>query len=265
MAWGGVSGSASLGEEEMGRRRRKPGDPISLFPFLSILACVIGTLTLIIAGLVVGQVGNGSAEYADLISAISDATKEINRLEPRIAEASSHEDRLASYQEEVDRLRLISSLEDIDALLALMRNSEQLGSKIRALEAELKRRSDEIERLNMKIEEQKDPQKVIVLKPSGLGKGLRPSFVECRGKELVVYPQKTRVQASAINGAIFRDHVRTIQRRSGWSVVLLIRPEGVRTFNRARSVAEKLDVRYGYLPLPSKGRIDFGIWNTDEE
>ena len=37
-------------------RRKRQAISISLFPFLSILACVIGTLTLLIAGMVVGEV-----------------------------------------------------------------------------------------------------------------------------------------------------------------------------------------------------------------
>ena len=39
----------------MARRRRKKGVSVSLFPFLSILACVIGTLTLMITALALGQ------------------------------------------------------------------------------------------------------------------------------------------------------------------------------------------------------------------
>ena len=37
-------------------RRKKRGDPsVTLFPFLSVLACVIGVLTLMITALAIGQ------------------------------------------------------------------------------------------------------------------------------------------------------------------------------------------------------------------
>ena len=40
----------------MASRRTKRDFASSLFPFLSVLACVIGTLTLLIAALALGQV-----------------------------------------------------------------------------------------------------------------------------------------------------------------------------------------------------------------
>ena len=45
----------------MGRRGRDDSDSISLFPFLSILACVIGVLTLMIAALTLSSIGSNPA------------------------------------------------------------------------------------------------------------------------------------------------------------------------------------------------------------
>ena len=48
----------------MGRRRKSDAESVSLFPFLSILACVIGVLTLMITALALGQMD--TEEVADL-------------------------------------------------------------------------------------------------------------------------------------------------------------------------------------------------------
>ena len=39
-------------------RRRKKSITVSLFPFMSILACVIGTLTLMLTAMALGQMDN---------------------------------------------------------------------------------------------------------------------------------------------------------------------------------------------------------------
>lgn len=242
----------------MAPRSRESGAIVSLFPFLSILACIMGTLTLIISGLVCGQIGSipPAEEYQKISSEISRDTKEIERLKRLIAEASSVEKQLSEYRKEVDRIKstLPDTSGDLRSVLALLEESKELREYIKALEAELKRRKNEIARLKIRIEDEKESEKIIVLKPSGLGKGLKPSFVECTANGLIIYPQ---------GGRTFTDHVRFIKRQPGYSIVFLIRPGGIGKFKEAQRVARQSGVRYGYLPLPKTGKVDFGLWDIE--
>ena len=49
----------------MSRPRKKGDDKIALFPFLSVLICTIGVLTLILVSSVIGQVDEASANSPD--------------------------------------------------------------------------------------------------------------------------------------------------------------------------------------------------------
>ena len=49
----------------MGRRRDREDTDVSLFPFLSILACIIGVLTLLISTLALSQMDSDVVVQAD--------------------------------------------------------------------------------------------------------------------------------------------------------------------------------------------------------
>lgn len=242
----------------MARSRKKSSTTVSLFPFLSILACIMGTLTLIISGLVFGQIGSTpAAEVYKIISdEISRDSEEIKQLKQLITEASSVERQLSEYRRQVERLKstLPGLPEDMESTLAILQKIKGLHEKVKEAEGELKRRKDEIVRLRIKIEDKQESQNIIVLKPTGLGKALKPSFVECRANDLIIYPQ---------GGRTFRDHAKYIKRQSGWSIVFLIRPDGIKKFEEAQRVARQLGVPYGYLPLPQNGKIDFSLWKIE--
>ena len=97
----------------MPRRRRRAQRSVSLFPFLSILACVIGTLTLMITALALGQMDNetvASAEKFELAKRLLEQIlQEIERFEQELAKAESTADDtqkiLADLRERLERLR----------------------------------------------------------------------------------------------------------------------------------------------------------------
>jgi hypothetical protein len=49
-----------------------------------------------------------------------------------------------------------------------------------------------------------------------------------------------------------------VRSRPDATVIFLIRPDGVDTFERARQRAHQLNVRYAKLPLPGQGDLRFG-------
>ena len=56
----------------MAKRRSSEGGEVSLFPFLSILACLIGALVLMIVVLVMAQVGKAEGRSAEEIKRAQD-------------------------------------------------------------------------------------------------------------------------------------------------------------------------------------------------
>ena len=80
----------------MARANRKSVVSVSLFPFLNILACVMGTLTLIIYGVALGQTAPQSeAELAQVL---------YRQYQDLAAQIEALENRLTAERQEVDHL-----------------------------------------------------------------------------------------------------------------------------------------------------------------
>ncbi len=78
--------------------RRPSREPVSsLFPFLSVLACVIGTLTLLIAALAIGQVAEG------LLDSEIDPT-EVEHLDAQRAELRALEEQVEAVEHVAEEL-----------------------------------------------------------------------------------------------------------------------------------------------------------------
>jgi hypothetical protein len=216
------------------RRRRRGVNSLSLFPFLSVLACVIGALTLLITALAIGQLATDTVDVADFRAAeakVQEGTAERAELQARLAwsEASSLERRRSELERERDRLR----------------------AELQSVSAELDGRSA------------LPTEPRILLQPSGSGQRLSPRFVECRAGELRLHqgggfgPPIPVDQLPA--SARYRQFLREVVGLRSGTVIFLIRPDGVRTYNAASAVAAALGVRHGKLPIPGQGEIDFSL------
>lgn len=249
------------------RRFRSGGDsPVTLFPFLSILACVIGVLTLVITGLVVGQLGGSqarAAEYADLDRQIAENQAEMGRLRTELAQADSSARKAKELEREVERKQkqLTRPIEELRADRKRVEALSKLKSDRDDVQAELDRKRQTLEQVQAELRKASG-EGLIVLKPSGSGRDTKPEFVECTADGLILHPSKTRVAAADIAaGAAFKQLVDRVKQRSGWAIVFLIRPDdgAVKSFDQARSQAEGASAAYGYLALPHKGEIDFSV------
>ena len=78
------------------RKRRRP--QVSLFPFLSVLACVIGALTLLIAATAVGRVASDAVDL-ELYERLE---REIAQGRRRLAELSALVDNVETLGAEID-------------------------------------------------------------------------------------------------------------------------------------------------------------------
>ena len=185
----------------MGKRKKKDDLKVSLFPFLSILACVLGILTLMITAIVIAQIDPQAVN---------------EKIEDALAEDQEFQQKMAAQRAEIDKLR--QEVEQVrrspakpidparkDQLLQQIKQTENQAKQAQELRKDIqdvtKKRDDakaqvaavttSLANATEEWDQKKDPSKfaTMVVKPSGSGAGgeLEPTFVECREEGLVAY------------------------------------------------------------------------------
>jgi chromosome segregation ATPase len=155
----------------MARTNRKSSPSITLFPFLSILACVMGTLTLIIYGVALGQTpdpnGSGASpeDYQQVSARIAEITAEIEHLEAMIAAALEREKKVSDLKNEVARVQsmLPGSLEQLKLALTLFPQYEELKRQVKLLEEQLEQSCPEFDEIKGQIEAAQKQLDVVML------------------------------------------------------------------------------------------------------
>jgi hypothetical protein len=215
-------------------RRRRSAPSISLFPFLSVLNCLIGTLTLLIVALAVGQMATDGVDveaFEAAAATVASGTAERDELRARVAWAAARdlERRAGALEAELERLRV-----------ELAASGRELSGRS-ALPSEPR----------------------IQLQPSGSGRSLVPHFAECRAGALRLrgagrWSAPIAVEGLGVSAELRRFLLDATSRRGG-TVIFLIRPDGVATYNAASALASRLGVRHAKLPLPGQGEIDLSL------
>lgn len=154
----------------MARRKKRLTDAVSLFPFLSVLTCTIGTLVLGIFTLSVGYTA------VDMLQGKSQENqkgqKEIDRLTHLISESESVRKALDEARQELEKLEREHNGKEKDHLISLTLTEEEkkLRERNEELENQLRSKKSEIEQQRVALEKEtqnkKDPN--IKIKPEGI-------------------------------------------------------------------------------------------------
>lgn len=188
-------------------RRAKKKQEVSLFPFLDILACVIGNLILIITAVVLEQVDTkpvaDAAEYEAKLVKVKEQEQQIEKLEKQLealrketastsVELEKIEEQVEAAEEKLQEARsqvakIPKTPPKIDP--ALLQEKKLLEEKLRELEADATKIKADI------AEKQKKPEQSISLLPgkiAGLAGGApsKAVFVEINKDGLVIYPDQ---------------------------------------------------------------------------
>ncbi|MFO0905096.1 MAG: hypothetical protein U0939_18970 [Pirellulales bacterium] len=279
-------------------------DSVSLFPFLSILAAVIGILVLMITAITLGQVGQDSPEAtasAEEAAAAAQAAKEraakfkslrdqtkadaavVADLTRRLQDAGEQNydaqvqaQTLAQLQQEINDLQAARD----KAIEANQQRAQQLSTaqtQLQALTAELKQLDDrlkplleQLEQLRKQVAERKSPppEAQVQVRPSGTGGKLRPYFVECAGASIVLHDRSEPLRiptAQAGSHPEFLALLDRVQSTPDSTVVFLIRPDGVGTYRTAKAVARGRSVTNGKLAIGSQGKLDLTLFRQSLE
>ena len=251
----------------MTRPRRRSRTTPSLFPFLSVIACIIGALTLILAASAVGQMATGAIDlerYERLEEEIAVGRRQLAELRSIASEALELEGAIEgerrTQRELADQLSLVAAGRDDSAPLeAELADAE---SRVARLELELREVDATRDGLEQRLAERREAlaRAPILVEPSGSGFGLEPHFIECREDGIVLFegverkPRHVplrRIQTSPDP----RRFLRRVRSREGATAIFLVRPGGVAACRAAQSVERA--VRNGSLPIPAEGEIRF--------
>ncbi len=259
-------------------RRRKSEVSVSLFPFLSVLACVIGTLTLMISALALGQMDTKELASAEQLEkaqrALAEVLKEIERLKKEMADAHTDigvkQEELLKLQQELERIQrekreAEARLDDpIDVDMPSV-DEEAHKKRLEKLEEDLQTIKEQIETLKAQIADKKKPpdEAVVQVRPSGSGVGLKPVFVECTVNSVVVYEgdEPHRVSRGALNtDEEFLAMLDRVAKAKDTTVVFLIRDDAISTYRSASAVAKKHYARNGKIPVIGHGKLDLSAF-----
>ena len=182
-------------------KKKKADLEISLFPFLSILACVIGILTLMITAIVIAQI-DPEAVNEKIETALEDDEDFQKKIEERKKELDEIRKEIESIKKDpfkkIDPKKKDQLKEQINSVVAQIKKAkedEKQGKTIQGelvkMKADLAKMMKDLDQAEDEWELMKDPEKfaTMVVKQSGSGAGgdLEPTFIECNEKGIRVY------------------------------------------------------------------------------
>ncbi|MFP6668754.1 MAG: hypothetical protein VB876_15665 [Pirellulales bacterium] len=258
----------------MAKRKRSAAPEVSLFPFLSILACVIGTLTLMIAALALGQMDNPAIEsienFQNAEKQLATDNAAIETLKRQIEEARSDtteknrslvalQDELRRLKAEAARLRALPTA-DIPQQEFRRRKDRiaELLADIKQLDGQIKKLLEDLKRLDAPPEEA-----VVKIQPGGSGTNLNPTFVECAASRIIIYQDgaKHPVRRADLNkDVMFLNLLEQVAESERDTIVFLVRDDAISTYFSARNVARSKYARNGKLPVVGHGKIDLSLF-----
>ncbi len=267
----------------MARRRKEDGEAVSLFPFLSILACLIGSLTLMVMAVSLGAINEGeSPEAQDRKEAVAEIDEQVledlERLEELKALLADAEDRLKTLEDakaEIERLKeeRAEEAESAGEFADELAEINRLRERITELEMDVPGLDEEIANLKKQVADAGKPKEAeVVVRPGGSGVDMEPTFVEVRAGDVVINdgPEPKVVRRGDLNrkGGEFHALVEKVAATPKGIIIFLLREDGIGTFGTAKYVCRTHYgpagyAKYGKLPIVGQGKIDLSLFRGE--
>jgi len=263
----------------MARPRGVNENPVSLFPFLSILACVIGTLILLITSVAISQMESQPEEellarveeYEEIEEEQQEMDDKLKTMLPKVHELEQYKEALKKLEKLAEELRKRQKKElqqNKTEQVALEKLLEQL-KKLKELLAKEQTEKEKLQALLKQLEEELERRKMVVdaptvcVMPAKRARGskgrAKPVFVEADAKGLVLHPdgKRARVPTAKIRtDAGFQTVIDSVAGQPDKVIVFLLRDDGCGVYRVAESFARSKNAMVAKLPLIGKGKID---------
>lgn len=265
----------------MGRRPRDNDDDISLFPFLSIIASVIGVLTMMIATLALAQTDTPDVamieEYEQTQKELSEAEEQIQQLRIEISKTSSDALKVREQKQTLDitveELKaMLAELEEVEKELAQQQEVKvvipEIDEAARETAADMTEQAEALEEELAQLEKElssrtSNKEANVTVLPQGSGLDFKPHFVECAADSIVMHNVKPikRVRNNDLaKDETFLELLNLVANGTNDSIVFLVRNDGINTFKRCKKICDDREIRNGKLPVVGQGRIDLGAF-----
>jgi len=268
----------------MAKARKKQDEGISLFPFMSVLASVIGILMLLIAALVVASLDTQDVaaieranEAEELDKELEDLRTDAEKLQAIVAAAMRKQKELEDALAEYNRLQKIQNnaaeLEKIGAeARKLLAESNNYQKTIDQITEELPPILEKIEELKAELAKREavPTEGNVKIFPAGSGDraDTKPTFVEVNAEGLVLLTPQGNVhirKREIRTNAQFLNLIDQIAKAKNRQLVFLVRDKAaaIDNYKWALSVALERQTQPGKLPVVGDGRIDLSLFNME--
>jgi hypothetical protein len=279
------------------RRRTRASLGVSLFPFLAVLICTLGVLIVLLVLAVRSADVRASREQSDQQEKHEQQTKRLNELNSeydvrviqaegltnlrpdivkRMAAAREHRGHIES---EIRALKqkareIAMELMALQQTLPTENETDLSGDKRAKLKRQIQLAQEELKTKRSQVQSNTDVTFSIVPHAGSGGTFRRPIFVECTGDALILQPMGIRLPISEFapplgSGNMLDSALLAI--REYWQKydlggdegnpypLLVVRPEGAKSFVLARHAMTSWDDEFGYELVESDKKLDFGI------
>ena len=254
---------------------------VSLFPFMSILASLIGILTLLIGlSMATNEKKEGMTEEEIERSKQYKSLQILIKKKKDEQKPPENKNKLTALELEKLKLLMLALQAEIDKLKEPdARSAEDLKKRIKAFEeAKIELQKEQpvfqkkIDELNAKVAALKEipkPKESVRVKLPKVGVKMPRNlfFVECDSTGIVIRrPGKqdriSLAQLKVKSGCPeFADFVETAKRTGDYVILFLVRKAGLESYSYANAIAE-LDcgAKTSKLPMPNDGNIDLSMF-----
>lgn len=256
-----------------GTRRTRDNIAPTLFPFLAVLLCTMGALVLILMLIVAGaQASTKEAEKANVERAEeAEATLELaseayeKKLEEGRLAIEKKRLRLQQLEDHIEELtEQLDELEKTSQLVEVKADTESEAEKSREEElSELEKQlADAKQKLEKKLDDPKGNKPIFAIIPyeGTNGTHRRPIYLECHADGITIQPEGIELSTADLQpphgpGNPLDAALRAIRqeyRPNGGSLtsnaypLLVVRPNGIRSYVLARAAMSGWDDQFGY-------------------
>lgn len=270
----------------MARRARPADNEVSLFPFLSIIACVIGVLTMMIATLALAQTSNPDVAQIEAYEAaekkLRDVNQQIERLNQEMEASQTNIVQIRQQQQvrQDNAIELQSLQDELSAVEAELAKQAEIKIVIppidqakRETAAEMQAQYDHLQQelaiLEQAVAQQSDAKEALLtVTPQGSGIQFTPHFVECSDGAVTLHnlsePKRIRA-ADVARDDDFIKLLETVANRANDTIIFLIRDDGLGSYEVCRRLCDERGLRNGRIPLVGKGRVDLSAFQRGKQ